>query len=164
MITIQLKRNIILEWLLYAGLSFGSAFVFGMNLLILYGFRLTSFHLAEAKLFPKAILKSQKTSFSSSFYSEKAKRCSGIKVELRPHYLLFCGFSPKMSSNVFLKKLFLVLILQLTYFICITWKRKQTMEQQPHRACEWTKSNKNKKKLRHVIFKSTTRSTVQFSP
>ena len=36
----------------------------------------------------------------------------------------------------------LVLILQSIWFICTSWKRKQTMEQQPHRAREWTKSNK----------------------
>ena len=47
---------------------------------------------------------------------------------------------------------FLVLILQSTCFICTTWKRKQTMEQQPHRACEQTKS-KHKTKPGHVIFK-----------
>ena len=40
---------------------------------------------------------------------------------------------------------FLLLILQSTCFICITWKRKQTTEQQPYRSCEWTKSNKNKR-------------------
>ena len=45
-----------------------------------------------------------------------------------------------------LKTVFLVLILQSTCFICITWKRKQTMEQLSPRACEWTKSNQNKNK------------------
>ena len=52
---------------------------------------------------------------------------------------------PKVSRNVFLKKVFLVLIFQSTCFIWITWKREQTIEQQLHRACEWTKSDKNKK-------------------
>ena len=53
---------------------------------------------------------------------------------------------PKISRNVLLKKLFLVLILQSTCLICIAWKRKQIIEQQPHRACdEWTKPNKNRK-------------------
>ena len=41
--------------------------------------------------------------------------------------------------------MFLVLILQSACFIYITWKRKQTMEQQQDRACEWTKSNQNRK-------------------
>ena len=40
---------------------------------------------------------------------------------------------------------FLVLILQSTCFICTTWKCKQTMEQQSHRACEWTKSKQKQK-------------------
>ena len=98
-----------------------------------------------------------------------AKRCAGIKIKLKPHCLLFRDFTfwcVQLSKNMkyFLKKNFLVLILQSTCFICITWKRKQTMEQKPHRACEWTKSNKNKKKLRHVIFKATMRSIVRFSP
>ena len=35
---------------------------------------------------------------------------------------------------------FLVLILQSTCFIFTTWKRKQAMEQQPHGACERTKT------------------------
>ena len=26
---------------------------------------------------------------------------------------------------------------------CITWKRKQPIEQQPHCACEWTEANQN---------------------
>ena len=40
-----------------SGLSFRSVFVFGINSLILSGFRLTSFHLAEANLVSRAILK-----------------------------------------------------------------------------------------------------------
>ena len=41
----------------------------------------------------------------------------------------------------------MVFIFQPIYFLCATWKSKQTMEQQPHRACEWTKS---KQKQNHV--------------
>ena len=49
----------------------------------------------------------------------------------------------KISQNIFYLYLFtfLVLILQSTCFIFKGWKRKQTMEEQPHRACERTKSN-----------------------
>ena len=47
---------------------------------------------------------------------------------------------PKLSQKVFS-----VLILQLTCFIFIASKRKQTMEQQRQRACEWTKSSNQKK-------------------
>ena len=54
---------------------------------------------------------------------------------------------PKISRNVFIKKIFLVLILQSVCFVSMTWKRKHTIEQQPHGACEWTKSNKQTKKI-----------------
>ena len=40
-----------------------------------------------------------------------------------------------------------VLILQSTCFICTTWKRKQTVEQQPNRACERTKSKQKQKQV-----------------
>ena len=56
-----------------------------------------------------------------------------------------------LASNItgsYIKKsvpTFLVLILQSTCFICTTWKCKQTMEQQSHRACEWTKSKQKQK-------------------
>ena len=57
---------------------------------------------------------------------------------------------PKISRNAFYLQFFtfLLLMLQSTYFICTSWKRKGTMEQQSHRTCEWIKSkqkqNKNK--------------------
>ena len=54
-----------------SGLSFRSAFVLSINSLILFGFPLTSFHLAEANLVPRTILKKSIISFSSSSYSEK---------------------------------------------------------------------------------------------
>ena len=111
-----------------SGLSFMSTFVFSINSLILYGFPLTSFHLTEANLVPRTILKNLSLPLI-------AKRCTGIKVELKPHYLLFvdvhsCVCScPKISPNDFFKKnFFSMLILQSTCFICITWKHKQTME------------------------------------
>ena len=50
-------------------------FVFSINSLIFPGFPLSSFHLAEANLLPRAILKKLKTSFSPSSYS--VKMCSG---------------------------------------------------------------------------------------
>ena len=62
--------------------------------------------------------------------------------------LYFCVCScPKISRNVFY--LFLVLILQSTCFICTTWKRKQTLEQQLHDACDRTKS-KQQNQARHI--------------
>ena len=55
-------------------------------------------------------------------------------------YSCMCS-CPKISRNAFYLQLFtfLVIILQLTCFIRTTWKRKQTMEQQPHRVCVRTK-------------------------
>ena len=127
-----------------------SAFVFSINSLILPGFPLTSFNLVEANLFPRATLKNLDSLFRLPHI---AKRRTGFKVDLKPHCLLFSGFTilrkqlfKKIQQNIFSKKVFLVLIFQLICFICITWKRKQTMEKQPHRACEWTKSNQNKNK------------------
>ena len=68
---------------------------------------------------------------------------------------------PNISQNFFFKNTFFsILILQSAYSVFITLKRKQAMEQQPHRACEKTKSFKKS----HVKFKLTTRSTVRFSP
>ena len=66
--------------------------------------------------------------------------------------LVFCDFTflcVQLSKNItkyFLNTAFLsVLILQSTCFIYITWKVNKLWEQQPHRVCEWMKSNKNKK-------------------
>ena len=56
-----------------SGLSFRSVFVFSISSLILSGFPLTFFHLAEASLVPKAIFKKLKTHFSPSFCSEKMR-------------------------------------------------------------------------------------------
>ena len=68
-----------------------------------------------------------------------------------PHYLLFCGFIPlyvQLSKNI-TKCLLLIFthIFSTHSTICKTWKRKQTMEQQWHRACERTKS---KQKQNHA--------------
>ena len=56
-----------------SGLSVSSslAFVFNINSLILSGFPLISFHLAEANLVPRTVFKKLKTSFLPSSYSEK---------------------------------------------------------------------------------------------
>ena len=56
MTTNQLKEDITQGQLLY-GLSLRSAFDFSINSLILSGFPLASFHLAEAKLVTRTILK-----------------------------------------------------------------------------------------------------------
>ena len=56
-----------------SGLSFKSAFVFRIHSLILSGFPLNSFYLAEANLVPRAILKKQKTYFWPSIYNERMR-------------------------------------------------------------------------------------------
>ena len=93
---------------MFSGLSFRSAFVFSINsILILSGFPLTSLYLAEANLVPRAILKNQESIFRLPL---TAKRRAGVKVEVKPHYLLFRGFTflfvqlSKKSKNVFFTK------------------------------------------------------------
>ena len=100
-----------------SGPSFRSAFAFSINSLILPSFSLTCFHLAEASL--------------SAFRG----------------FMLLCI---ELSKNITKYVLFivihiLVLILQSTCFIYTSWKHKQTMKQQPHRACERTKSKQKQK-------------------
>ena len=121
MITNQLKGNIILGWL--SGLSFRSAFVSSINSLILSGVPLISFHFPEVSLVPRGILKNSKSIFCLPL---TAKICTGVKVDLKPHYLLFRDFTfscvqlPKNIAKCFLKKSFLELILESICFICIT--------------------------------------------
>ena len=104
-----------------SGLSFRSAFVFSINsILILSGFPLTSLHLAEANLVPRAILKNQEYIFR---FPLTAQRRAGVKVELKPIYFFValhssvfysCQKNHKMFS--LLKNFFLVLLLQSTCF------------------------------------------------
>ena len=65
-------------------------------------------------------------------------------------YTLVCAVVHKYHEMFFLFIIIhnLLLVLQLTCFISTTWKRKQTMEKQPHRACERMKSNQ---KLNQVM-------------
>ena len=80
--------------------SFKSAFVFSISSLILSGFPMASFHLAEANLTPRVILKYEKLLFRFPLLT---KRCAGVKHELKPHYLLFRGFillCAQLSKNI----------------------------------------------------------------
>ena len=59
------------------------------------------------------------------------------------HYLLFRGFTllcVQLSNIIYNYSYFWYSFSNKSVFTCTTWKRKQTMEQQPHRACERTKS------------------------
>ena len=92
-----------------SGLSFSSAFVFSINSLIFFGFPLTSCHLAEASIVPRAILKKIKNLFF----------CVGVKVELKPHYLLFRGFISlcvQLSKNITKCFLFIIIHFFSTHF------------------------------------------------
>ena len=64
----------------------GKKFLISINSLSLSVFPLAYFHLVEANLVPRWILKNQKT---LSRLPLIVKRCAGVKVELKPHYLLF---------------------------------------------------------------------------
>ena len=121
MITNQFKGNIIQRWLSYVIRSF-----------LQVGFRF------QYQLINFVWLLFDFFSFSWSF-----NICFSVAL-----YSCVCS-CPKISQNVFYLHLFtfLVLILQSTCFICTTWKRKQTMEQQPHRACEQTKSKQKQSKF-----------------
>ena len=131
MITNQLKENIIQG----SDLSLRLVFVFNTNSLILSGSPLTSFHLAEASL---------------SVFSWL--------------YTLVCPVVQKYHDMLFIYNYsfftFLVLVLQSTN-ICTTWKRKQTMEQQPHRACERTKSNWPRVVLFNLAHKQCSNGTIK---
>ena len=91
------------------GLSFRSDFVFSISSLMMSGFPLTSFHLAEVNLVSRAILQNQKPIFRIPLI---AKRCAGVKVELKLHHLLFRGCTflyVQLSTKIakcFLKKVF----------------------------------------------------------
>ena len=73
----------------------------------------------------------------------------------QPSNLLFRGFKllcVQLSKNI--SKIFLFIIIHIfsthfaiNLFICTTWKRKQTMEKQPHCVCERRRS---KQKRNHV--------------
>ena len=141
-----------------SGLSFRSVFVFSINSLILSGFPLTSFYLVKANLVPRAILKNWKPFLRLPLIAIK---CAGVKVELKHCYLLYRDFiflCVQLSKNI--TKCFLFIIVQIfsthfavNLFYLHIFKTYGTMEQQPHGACEWTKSKqkkKNKKKSRHI--------------
>ena len=99
--------------------SFRSVFVFSINSLILPGFPLTSFYLAEASL----------STFSWL-------------------YTLMWSVVQKDHEISFIYSHFkYILILQSICFICATWKRKQTMEQQPGRACDRTMSKEKRNQV-----------------
>ena len=118
-ITDQLKENVIQWWIIYAIRSFfqiGFHFKYQLINLLWLSFDFFSFSWSVTICF---------------FMALNSCVCSWAKISRNVLYLQLFTF--------------LVLILQSTYFICATWKLKQTMEQQPHHACDRTKSkHKNK--------------------
>ena len=168
MITNQLKENIIQGCLLYVIRSFLQVgFRFQYQLINLVWHSIDFFSFSWSQYRPQSNFKKLKTSFLHSSYNEKM--CWGqdwAEASLSTiswFYILVCAVVQKYKKIFFEKTFLLVLILPSICFICITWKRKLNIEQQPHRACQWTKSNKNNnnKKSRHI--KLTTRSIFRFS-
>ena len=99
-----------------SSLSFRLALVFSLNSLILTAFPLASFHLAEAKLATRTILKNEKPLFRLTFI---AKRCTGINAELKTHNLLFRGFiflCAQLPRNVTKCFLFIIIHIFSTHF------------------------------------------------
>ena len=151
--------------LLYVIRSFVQVgFRFQYQLINLVWLSIVFFSFSWSKSRPQSNFRKLKNSFSSSCYSVKMRwGQSWAETSLSTflwHYILVCAVVQKYHEMFFLKKFFLVLILQSTCSIFTTSKRKQTMEHQPHRVYEWTKSNKKS----YVTFKLNTRSTVRFSP
>ena len=96
-----------------SGPSFRSDLIFSINSLILSGFPLTSFHLAEASL--------------SAFRD----------------FILLCV---QLSKSITKKCLLFIII----HIFSIQTMEQQIMEQQPHRACERTKSKLKQNQERHI--------------
>ena len=73
----------------------------------------------------------------------------------RPHNLLFRDYKllcVQLSKNI--SKIFLFIIIHIfsthfaiNLFICTTWKRKQTMEKQPHCVCERRRSKQKRNQV-----------------
>ena len=160
-ITCQLKENLIQGWLWYViRSSLRVGFCFQYQLINLAWLSTDFFPFSWIQPRPQSYFKKVKTSFLPSSYSEKVCWGQGWAESWLSAFswlhILVCAVVQKYYEITFL-----VRILQSTWFICTSWKRKQTMKQQPHRACEWTKS---KQKQSHITFKLTTRSIVWCSP
>ena len=102
-----------------SGPSFTPAFAFSINSLILSVFLLTSFHLAEASLSPFSWLYTLVCAVVQKYH------------EMSFVYIIHI-FSTHFTINLF-------------YFHNL--KRKQTMEQQPHRASKRTKSKQKQNRV-----------------
>ena len=118
-----------------SGPSLRSDFVFNINLLILLGFLLTSFHLTEASLFSFSW-------FSTLVYAviQKCHEMSFIYA--------YTHFSTHFAINLF--------YLQQLENVNKPWNSNRTEHV--------IKRNKNQNKASHVTFKLTMRSIVRFSP
>ena len=137
MITNQLEGNIILGWLLYVINSFLQVgFHFQYRLINLVWLSIDFFSFSWSQSHPQNNFKKLKTYFSPCSYSEKMRSsqdwAEASLCTFSWHYIFVCAVVQKYREMFSLKKFFLVLILQSTCFICITSKRKQTTEQQPH--------------------------------
>ena len=99
------------DYYMLSGLSFRSTFVLSINSLTLSSFSMISFHLAEANLVPRAILKNWKPYFRLPFIAKKMRWGQGwaeasLSTFLRLYYILFCAVVQKYHEMFFLKMLF----------------------------------------------------------
>ena len=96
------------DYYMLSGLSFRSALVLSVKWLILSGFPLTSFHLAEGNVVPWAILRKLKTPFSRSSYSEKMSLGQDwLETSLTTFswlYILLCAVVQKYRKMFYLLK------------------------------------------------------------
>ena len=101
MITNQLRENIILGWLLHVIRSFLQVgFHFQYQLINPVWLSIDFFSYSCSQSCPQSNFKKLKTYFSPSSYSEKMR---WVKVELKPHFLLFHSFTflrVQLSKNI----------------------------------------------------------------
>ena len=111
-ITNQFKENIIQIWLLHVIRSFLLVgFCSQYQLINLVWLSIDFYPFSWSQPRPRSYFKKLKISFSP--LPPTAKRYAGLKVELKPHYLLFCDFiflCMQLSKNI--TKWFLFIIIQ----------------------------------------------------
>ena len=140
--TNQLKENNPRMTIMLSGLSFRSALVLSVKWLILSGFPLTSFHLAEGNVVPWPILRKLRIPFSRCSYGEKLSLGEDwAETSLTTFswlYILVCAVVQKYRKMFYLLNLKTYINYGTTTAPC-TWMNKIKQKQ-----------NKNQNKARHI--------------
>ena len=130
------------DYYMLSGLSFRSALVLSVKWLILSGFPLTSFHLAEGNVVPWPILRKLRIPFSRCSYSEKLSLGEDwAETSLTTFswlYILVCAVVQKYRKMFYLLNLKTYINYGTTTAPC-TWMNKIKQKQ-----------NKNQNKARHI--------------